>query len=178
MRTFVAVEIGDGDALDSIKKVQGEIKINAKPVDGTNMHFTLLFLGEIAEEMVSKVSEQLKGLEFSPFDVSFEGVGAFPKPRFPRVVWVGVKEGSAELVNLAKAVQERLGGLGFKADKPFKPHMTIFRIKGNTGDITDQLSRHAGEKFGTARISEIKFKKSVLTPQGPVYSDLEVVPAR
>jgi len=45
MRTFVAVEITDAQVLESIKKLQSEIKISAKPVEIQNMHFTLMFLG-------------------------------------------------------------------------------------------------------------------------------------
>jgi 2'-5' RNA ligase len=179
MRTFVAVEIASQEVLDSIKKVQSSLKIAAKPVEMHNMHFTLLFLGEISEDMAQKVQAQLKTIEFSSFDISFEGVGAFPKPKFPRVVWVGTdSNGGRQLVELAKKVEEKLSPLGFRADKAFKPHVTIFRIKNKVGDITDELSKHSGAKFGTQRVSEIKFKQSVLTPSGPIYSDLGVISAK
>ncbi|WP_268541446.1 RNA 2',3'-cyclic phosphodiesterase [Candidatus Nitrosotenuis cloacae] len=177
MRAFVAVEIADAGVLDSIKKLQDEITVDAKPVETKNMHFTLLFLGEISEETASKVSEQLRTIRFSTFELSFEGVGAFPKPKFPRVIWVGIaKDGADKLVELARSVEQKLGSLGFRADKPFKPHATIFRIKNST-DVTEQLSRHAAAKLGTMMVSELKLKKSVLTPQGPIYSDLEVIRA-
>ncbi|MBI5698338.1 MAG: RNA 2',3'-cyclic phosphodiesterase [Thaumarchaeota archaeon] len=176
MRTFVAVEITDAKVLDSIKKLQSEIKISAKPVETQNMHFTLMFLGEIPQDMIPKVQAQLDTIQFSSFDIRFVGVGAFPKPKFPRVVWVGIDpEGGQKLVELAKTVEEKLAPLGFKSDKPFKPHVTIFRIKNKTGDITDQLTRHTKAEFGSQKVSSIKFKQSVLTPSGPIYSDIGVV---
>jgi len=179
MRTFVAVEIASQEVLDSVKKVQSSFKIAAKPVEIHNMHFTLLFLGEISEDMAQKVQAQLKAIEFSSFEISFEGVGAFPKPKFPRVVWIGIdSNGGKQLVELAKKVEEKLSPLGFGADKAFKPHVTIFRIKNKVGDITDELSKYSGAKFGTQRVSEIKFKQSVLTPSGPIYSDLGVTSAK
>ncbi len=179
MRTFVAVEITSKEVLDSIKKIQSSFKIAAKPVEVHNMHFTLFFLGEISEDMVKKVQAQLKTVEFSPFDISFEGVGAFPKPEFPRVIWVGIDDnGGKQLVELAKRVEEKLSSLGFRADKAFKAHVTIFRIKNKVGDITGELAKHSGAKFGTQRVSEIKFKQSVLTPSGPIYSDLGVTSAK
>ncbi|MGI0004621.1 MAG: RNA 2',3'-cyclic phosphodiesterase [Candidatus Nitrosotenuis sp.] len=179
MRAFVAVEMTSKEVLDSIKKLQTSLKIAAKPVEIHNMHFTLLFLGEISEDMAQKVQTQLNTIEFSSFDISFEGVGAFPKPKFPRVVWVGVDgNGGKQLVELAKMVEEKLAPLGFRADKAFRPHVTIFRIKNRAGDITGELSRHTSTKFGTQRISEIKFKQSVLTPTGPIYSDLGVIGAK
>ncbi|TBR11978.1 MAG: RNA 2',3'-cyclic phosphodiesterase [Candidatus Nitrosotenuis sp.] len=177
MRTFVAAEITEQDILSSIKNLQSNLRIKAKPVELQNMHFTLLFLGEISEDMMERVQNELKTIQFDSFDISFEGVGAFPKPRFPRVVWIGVKNGADQLVKLAKTVEEKLSPLGFKSDKEFKPHITTFRIKNKIGDITDELSKYSNEKFGTQKISEIKFKKSVLTPSGPIYSDLQVVKA-
>lgn len=178
MRTFVAVEITDNAILDSIKKVQSELRISAKPVEIHNMHFTLMFLGEITEEMAKKVHAQLDTIQFSSFDVGFVGVGAFPKPRFPRVIWVGLDQGGEKLVELARAVEEKLAPLGFKSDKPFKPHATILRIKNRTGDITEQISKYATIKFGVQKVSAIKFKQSILTPSGPIYSDIGVINAR
>lgn len=179
MRTFVAVEITEESVIDSIKKLQSSLKIAAKPVEVQNMHFTLLFLGEISEDMSQKVLAQLKTIEFSSFEISFEGVGAFPKPKFPRVVWVGIDgEGAKHLVELAKAVENKLATLGFKPDKPFKPHATIFRVKNKIEDITSELSNFAGVKFGVQKVSQIKFKQSVLTPTGPIYSDLGVISAK
>lgn len=178
MRTFVAVELTNLDLLESIKKIQTEMRIDAKAVKLENIHFTILFLGEVSEEQVQKVQDALNSIEFSPFEVSFVGVGAFPKPKFPRVVWVGIDElGGENLSNLAKKVEYALAPLGFKNDKPFKPHITIFRIKNKVGDITKDLSRFEDVEFGSQKISEIKFKKSVLTSDGPIYSDLQVVAA-
>ena len=177
MRTFVAVEITDGVVLDSIKKLQGEIKVAAKPVEIHNMHFTLMFLGEIPDEMVKRVQAQLDTIQFSAFDIGFVGVGAFPKPKFPRVIWIGLENGE-KLVELAKIVEQKLAPLGFKSDKPFKPHATIFRIKNKTGDISDQISKYADTKFGSQRVLSIKFKQSVLTPSGPIYSDIGIVNAK
>lgn len=177
MRTFVAVEIVDQGILNSIKNLQSNLRIEAKPVELQNMHFTLLFLGEISEDMTQRVQNELKTIQFDSFDIGFEGVGAFPKPKFPRVVWIGIKNGAEELVELAKSVEKKLSPLGFKSDKEFKPHITIFRIKNKIGDITDDLAKYSTEKFGSQKISEIKFKKSSLTPNGPVYSDLQEVKA-
>ena len=68
MRTFVAVEINE-EVRNSIKKIQSELKINAKPVSLENIHFTLLFLGEISDEKSEKVQKALDSVEFSPFEV-------------------------------------------------------------------------------------------------------------
>jgi 2'-5' RNA ligase len=79
---------------------------------------------------------------------------------------------------LAKNVEEKLSPLGFRSDKPFKPHVTIFRIKNRIGDISDELARINSSSLGIQKILEIKLKKSELTPNGPIYSDLQVVKAK
>jgi 2'-5' RNA ligase len=174
----VAVELTNAGLLKSIKKIQTDMKIDARPVRLENIHFTMLFLGEITEDQAQRVQDTLDSIEFSPFDVDFTGVGAFPKPRFPQIVWIGTdKNGGEKLSNLAKNAEGVLSPLGFKSDKPFKPHITIFRIKNRNEDISKDLARFENVVFGSQKITEIKFKKSDLTPEGPIYSDLQVVKA-
>ena len=179
MRTFVAAEIQNDEVLNSIAKLQSDLKIKGKPISKENMHFTLLFLGEVAEEIVSKIMAALESITFSPIQVSFIGVGAFPNPRFPRVIWIGVDDtASQNLIRLAAQVEEKLAPLGFKSDKPFKPHLTVLRIKNSVGDISKELDKLKTIQLGHDTISELKFKKSILTPNGPIYSDLQVVKAK
>lgn len=179
MRTFVAAEINNEEVLSSIKKFQSEFDIKAKPVAVNNIHFTLLFLGEISEQKSAEVQDALNSIQFEEFDVQFQGIGAFPKPSFPRVIWVGTDEiGGEKLKKLALQVESALSLLGFHSDKPFRPHVTIFRIKNKIGNISDKLKTYNKIKFGSQKISEIKFKQSVLTPDGPNYSDLQVIKAK
>ena len=179
MRTFVAVEIQNNEVLDHIAKLQSDLKIKAKPVSKENMHFTLLFLGEITDEIAPKIIDALKSITFSPIQISFSGVGAFPNSRFPRVIWIGVDETAEQnLVKLAKQVEEKLAPLGFKSDKPFKPHLTIFRIKNNIDDISKELDKLKTIQLVHDTITELNFKKSILTPSGPIYTDLQVVKAK
>ena len=55
MRTFVAIEISNGDIINSIEKFQTKISIDAKPVESKNFHFTLQFLGEVSDEISQKI---------------------------------------------------------------------------------------------------------------------------
>ncbi|MDX1533330.1 MAG: RNA 2',3'-cyclic phosphodiesterase, partial [Nitrosopumilaceae archaeon] len=106
MRTFVAVEITDQDVINKIEKLQSQIRINAKPVDVKNIHFTLQFLGEITESNMEEIQKALKSIEFESFMLEFRGIGAFPKPKFPRVVWVGTDEnGGEQLRKLSEQVE-------------------------------------------------------------------------
>ena len=179
MRTFVAAEIHNEDVLNSIAKLQSDFKIKATPVGKQNMHFTLLFLGEITDEIAENVKKILATISFKPIEANFTHMGAFPNPRSPRVIWIGVDEtASKQLVELASQVEDKLSPIGFKADKPFKPHLTIFRIKYKTDDISKTLEKFKTVNLGKDVITELKFKKSILTPNGPIYSDLQVINAQ
>ena len=175
MRTFVAIEVSNQDVLNSISQVQAELNIKAKPVEVHNMHFTVQFLGEVSEEMVRKISSELSSLEFTPFSVNFVGVGVFPKPSSPRVIWIGTNEGADELEKLAEMIRVKLSQLGFQPDKKFKPHVTIFRVKKKIEGISNKLQKFSSYSFGSQLIAQIKLKKSTLTPNGPIYTDLLVV---
>jgi len=179
MRTFVAAEISNESTLNAIAKLQSDLKIKAKPVSKENMHFTLLFLGEISDDIAQKVMESLSSVSFDPIEMNLVDVGAFPNPMSPRVVWIGIdKDAAKNLIELAAQVEEKLNPLGFKSDKPFKPHLTIFRIKNVTSDISQELNKFRAVEIGHETISELKFKKSILTPTGPIYTDLQVVKAK
>ena len=72
-------------------------------------------------------------------------------------------------------IRAKLSHLGFSPDKKFKPHVTIFRVKNKIEDMSDKLEKISGYYFGKQTVSEIKLKKSELTPNGPIYTDLLVV---
>jgi len=179
MRAFVAIEIYSNEIINLISKFQSEININAKPVEPHNLHFTLQFLGDISQDIVEKVMISLNSIKFSSFMVNFKGIGVFPKLKFPRVVWIGTDEnGGKSLVELSKKVENALTPLGFSVDKPFKPHITVFRIKNKIGDISKELDKFKSIDFGIQEITGFKLKQSVLSSKGPVYSDLMEMKAR
>ena len=175
MRTFIAIEVNDQGVLNSIHKIQTELNIKAKTVELHNMHFTVQFLGEISEEMVRKISDALNSIKFSAFSISFASIGVFPKPNFPRVIWIGTNDGINELEKLVEIIRSRLSQLGFSPDKKFRPHVTIFRVKNKIEDLSSKLEKFSSCYFGKQLVSEIKLKKSELTSTGPIYTDLLVV---
>jgi len=179
MRAFVAIEIYSNEIINLISKFQSEININAKPVEPHNLHFTLQFLGDISQDIAEKVMVSLNSVKFSRFMVNFKGIGVFPKLKFPRIVWIGTDEnGGKSLVELSKKVENALIPLGFSVDKPFKPHITVFRIKNKIGDISKELDKFKSVDFGTQEITGFKLKQSVLSSKGSVYSDLMEMKAR
>jgi len=179
MRIFVAIEITNNEIINSVKKFQDSIKIDAKPVESNNFHFTLQFLGEITEEVSKKIIKALNLIEFTSFSVNLKGVGVFPRPEFPRIIWIGTDEnGGNMLIELSKKVEKVLKPLGFSSNKAFKPHITVFRIKKKIGNITNELKNRKMVDFGIQEIVSIKLKKSKLTSKGPIYLDLVEINAK
>jgi RNA 2',3'-cyclic 3'-phosphodiesterase len=181
MRTFVAV---DASSI-AIVKLQNEILSKAegnlrdiRAVEPQNFHFTLIFLGEISDHDLEKVKEKLAELQFEPFTVTYNGIGGFPNPAAARVVWVGVDpKGGQKLTALAQEVVVKMSELGFKADKPFSPHMTFLRAKGRPIKLNDIFTKYQGRTFGSDLIDTLHLKKSELTPSGPIYSKIYTVQA-
>ncbi|MEM2857191.1 MAG: RNA 2',3'-cyclic phosphodiesterase [Candidatus Nitrosocaldaceae archaeon] len=175
MRAFIAMEIKNESVKDNIIKIQEELIKQytfVKPVKRDQLHFTLLFLGEIDESMLIKIKESLKALTFKPVEVIYKGIGAFPNTRSARVIWIGVDENSSnELRKIAKMVEDKLAPLGFENDKEFTAHITILRAK-------DRVSiRESNDVIGKELLDEIKVKKSELKPDGPIYTDLFTIHA-
>jgi 2'-5' RNA ligase len=181
VRTFIAVDVSSG----AIARLQNEIASAAgwsprdvKPVEAQNFHFTLIFLGEKSDSDVSKIKYKMSEIAFEPFALTYAGVGAFPKPSSARVVWVGVdQDGGQKLSTLANDVIAKMEELGFSADKPFSPHMTIFRAKGRPVQISDIAAKYQGRTFGSDLIDRVHLKKSDLSPSGPAYSNIYTVEA-
>src|SRR2546426_7761098 len=62
-----------------------------KWVKPEHSHLTLVFLGDVEDARVASVVEAVgRDLDISPFDIVFQGIGAFPPRGAPRVLWVGV----------------------------------------------------------------------------------------
>jgi len=181
MRAFLAVDLTDRSSKESIVKVQRELASSGadiKLVEAENLHFTLRFLGEISEAEADGICEALKGLKYRSFKVSYKGLGVFPSTRRVSVVWVGVGEGADELKKLAEIVEDRLKHLNFKPERSFVPHLTICRVRSgrNRENLVKAVEEHGETFFGNDSITSVKLKRSQLTPKGPIYSDIFVVP--
>jgi|TARA_B110001454_G_scaffold192713_1_gene193190 2'-5' RNA ligase len=178
MRVFISIEISDDKILKKIQTFQEDLEIDAEPTRIDQIHFTLQFLGEIDDMKCKEVKDVLNKISFSQFELSLKGVGGFPHLNNPRVIWIGTDKGGQKLSEIAKKIGVKVSILGFKEDEKFKPHLTIFRVKKRINDISSLMKEIGTVEFGTQMISQIKLKKSVLSPKGPEYSDLLVVNAK
>ena len=181
IRSFIAFDINNESVLRRFSEVQGTLLntgADLKLVKPQNIHITMRFLGNISPSMVNSIHEEMKTLSFTSFDVEIKGLGAFPKLRYARVVWAGIRKGADELANIFNQLEPRLRGLGFRPDsKGFSPHLTIARVKTgrNKAELVRCVQDLTDYEFGVVRADCLRLKKSVLTPRGPIYSTLREV---
>jgi 2'-5' RNA ligase len=182
VRTFVALRL-PGEVQRAIADLQRRIHVpgvRVKWVEPESFHLTLKFLGEVPVDRLAAVFGAVEGAceGTEAFEISLEGVGAFPNLRRPRVVWVGLERGREEVKRLAASVEEHLAQPGFARDaRPFKAHATVGRVKDASSAVRMLGERIAGEQLvlDGIRVDRVEVMKSKLTRQGPVYTVQKVV---
>lgn len=178
VRCFIAVEVDDPSTLDGIARAQSSLNAtgaNLKLVERENLHLTLKFLGDVREGLLPEVAKVVSGTSFEPFRMALKGVGVFPNLRRPRVVWAGITEGVEALTAIFRDIEPRLVEMDFKPEsRPFSPHITIARVRSgrNRDRLIEEVMALEDTDFGGFEARHVKLKKSVLTPRGPVYTDL------
>jgi 2'-5' RNA ligase len=181
IRSFLSFDIEDQRILRRLGEAQAMLAnsgADLKLVKPENIHMTVRFLGDIQPPMVDVIHEEMKQVSFTPFTLELEGLGAFPKPNYPRVVWAGIRKGANELKDVFEQLEPRLRGLGFKPDtKGFSPHLTIARVRTgrNKAGLAERVRELEDFEFGTVKAECLRLKKSDLTPRGPIYTNLREV---
>ena len=141
-----------------------------------NLHITLKFLGAVDDTRLADIAAALaKAADRHAFDVEVRGLGAFPTPTRPRVIWAGTAEAPA-FAALAAAVEGALGGLGFPAEeRSFAPHVTLGRVREPRRDPALATALAAAERrpFGTLRVDRLSLMRSELSRHGARYTELD-----
>jgi 2'-5' RNA ligase len=183
IRAFIAVDLSL-EILEGIEQVSRDLRSSLKdipirwvPVE--NIHLTLKFLGnvstanlEILKDILGKVVSS-----HSECDISVGGIGAFPKPHNPRVIWVGM-EVSQELVTLQRDIEIETARLGYSREhRPFSPHLTFGRVSRNASAQDVHAIAKILENFkvgflGATRLKTVYLYRSDLRPDGAVYSPI------
>lgn len=147
----------------------------ARWVKPKDMHFTLIFLGEIPDNTVSAVSSAMGKAagHIAPFACEVAGLGFFGSPRSPRVIWVGVRENVQPLMDIRSVLAASMKDLGFAQDeRPFAPHLTLARLKfpKHTEKLVAELERRKDESLGRIQINRIVLIKSNFGSQDDRYT--------
>jgi 2'-5' RNA ligase len=181
LRTFIAVPVSD-EVRATVARVEEGLRglgADVKWVDPRSVHLTLKFLGNVEAGRVGDVTSALRAAlaGTSARSIMVAGAGTFPPgKKNVRVVWLGITDGAAALVEMARRVDEACAGLGFaREERPFSPHLTIGRVRRESGRLAD-LARGVGAlEFNPLKvdIDRVNLMRSELSPKGPTYTVLD-----
>jgi 2'-5' RNA ligase len=140
-------------------------------------HFTLQFLGAVADELLAAVREacrQAAGAVGS-FEIEPGAPGAFASPRRAGVLCIGLAQGSEHLAALAAAVRSATEPLGFTPEtREFSAHITVARLKRPTTVVA--LLETMRVPALRMRVTELTLFRSHLSQHGSRYEALAVYP--
>lgn len=89
------------------------------------LHLTLAFLGEVAQESVTRLGQLAAEVRGAPFVLELDQLGAWHRNR---VLWTAASAAPQALVDLARALGQRLREAGFVLEeRAFAPHVTLVR---------------------------------------------------
>lgn len=173
MRLFTAIELTDSTRV-AIAAEQRRIVDSlgggsrVRLVKPEQMHLTLVFIGEVAEERGAAITTQMqRDIPLAPFRISLGGIGAFPPRGAPRALYVDVVDGADATIELHALVAERLGQ---RDERPFRPHVTLGRWRDSRPADRPKASQRAA--LGTIDVVSVTLFQSRLSSAGPTYTRL------
>jgi len=178
-RGFIAVDIKTPQTLIDFENEIQKSGADVKLVEPKNIHITLKFLGDVAEDLIADIEQVMKDAvqQIKPFTITLEGTGVFPNQNYIKVVWIGINDVQI-IERIARGIDDGLHSLGFKKEKRgFSAHITVGRVKTakNKQQLLTILEKYKKTEFSVQEITSIKLKKSDLTTSGPIYTTIKKV---
>lgn len=171
-RLFVAAALSTEVRHAVVSRLEGAA-VPGRRVDPANWHLTLRFIGEVGAVETDRLAGSLDQADLGDrFWIRWGSLGAFPRATKATVLWLGLQEGSAELVGLASRVETALLAAGVAAeDRPFQPHLTLSRIRPPQ-DVTTLIE--TAEPIGVRMsVEQVLLMESHLGRGGARYSLVE-----
>lgn len=182
IRTFIAIELPPATQSNLnrvIQQLKTRISSGVRWVPVTNIHITLKFLGDISDKQANALKQALPDIAamVQPFPILVTGIGAFPNPNRPRVVWAGLQAPDG-LTRLQKQIEKLADTIGIPAEnRPFSPHLTLGRIHSTATRqelemVTTTLLSTKINEIGEFDADQVILFRSDLRPTGAIYTAL------
>ena len=146
------------------------------------MHLTLRFFGNVPISDLGDLEGALqRAVQTHPaLRLSVTGLGCFPSPRQPRVIWLGVEGDLPGLRELQARVEQATRRFGSHSEaREFHPHLTLGRVRAlgaAARRIGERVEATAVGELGSWLFRELLLMKSELSPCGSVYEILARAP--
>ena len=133
-----------------------------------NFHMTMVFFGEMPEELVPIICTAMRSIKISKAQIKFAQIGCFSEVK--NLWWAGI-EGNRQLNDLQQRITEKLDQMGIWYEKEtFFPHVTLVR-NYHAGKGFDK--RKAFGKPFTYTVDSFSLMESELGETGPKYIEIE-----
>jgi 2'-5' RNA ligase len=194
VRLFVAVDLDDDVRRDVgrvIQRLRSETRddrvLRISWVAPERLHLTLHFLGEVNDPTAARVVESMAPpIDLRAFNLAFGEVGTFSSRGRPNVIWLGITEGRAPLIELHDLVGRRLKAVGCALeDRPFSPHLTLARLRQTVGtgppprrmrELSPIPGRRGAAETGRMRVDRVTLYESRLGRDGATHIALASSP--
>ena len=198
-RLFIAFEVPT-DVKERLADVIGRLKSECvrvgvpsraiKWVDAHTIHLTTQFLGDTPRRDIENIRQALSDVhadsvhtdsvhansDRAPFTLQSRTTGAFPNLHRPRVIWCDLAGADlTRMKNTVETITNRLIALNFPLDrKPFKPHLTLGRIRRDTQPFSLQpiVVKTTFEPI-VITFTSLTLFKSKLTREGSIHTPVQ-----
>lgn len=174
LRLFVAIDM-PREVVREIVRVQAELQraklFSARYVDSRQAHLTLQFIGYVEPSLLGPIKKILDSVTFTPFEFTLGELGFFGEDAI-KVVWL--KAIGEKIPLLAQRIEEGLSLGAKEKGRPFHPHVTVARVRSSRSmGRAQRVLANIKVKPISFTVKEFVLKQSTLTPEGPIYINLQ-----
>ncbi|HEX8131641.1 MAG TPA: RNA 2',3'-cyclic phosphodiesterase [Pyrinomonadaceae bacterium] len=183
MRIFCAVELPEdvrariAAHIARLREMATQASLKISWERAEKLHLTLKFLGEIEAGRVEALTRAANRAACvgGKFEVSLREAGAFPPHGNPRVLWLGLHDETGGLAQLQRRLEAECERENFPREaRPFRPHITIARIRTPNAAARHVAQLHRETDFAPAAfdVGEFVVMQSRLEASGSRYTPL------
>lgn len=139
-----------------------------------NFHLTLAFIGEAEQDAKDAICKAMEQVHEQQFPLALKGIDRFDK----RILWAGTTS-HPQLHALWGKICTALDAIPIAFEhKPFRPHVTLARLKNSVEDTALEacILQHSNFKTAAFTVEQFQLFESVSTPEGVQYNPLAHFP--
>lgn len=170
--------------IEDFKRANDDLDV--RWIKNSNLHVTLLFAGEIKNELVPEFISRINGLNFSFNEIKLtaEQFGFAPDPQNARMLWLKLHK-NPEFSSLANILRDTAFDFsqekGIKFNLPKKnfeptPHITLARFKPQNAQKQGAYLNLMLPPDAQLITENFQLTESKLKPKGAEYNELKSFP--